>query len=204
MLVLTTLHSRTMRPQVVPSPCPHAGSGTGQSLQHGAVAAPREAFMHSNNRTAMKLQTALHASRRRTLRPRVRRRPECIGASPGRTDLGIMGGIGATPSPTGIRPASSAVMAGDGSIENPSLVLKKRGASDSTSTSSSSRGGGGRWTEKQQHQHQQHTQRGRENKEKEYPPCTQSTAVGATAATPREEVRTILFRFVSNDQCVRI
>lgn len=190
-----------MRQQGFSSPCSHAGGGTGKPLQNGALAAPREAFMHSNNRTAMKLQTALHRSRSSTSRPRVRRRPEHEEASPGHTPLVPAGETGSTYSTVGTRLALSAVMAGDESIEHPSVTLKKRGAAatstawglgpsgsgNSSSSGSSSRAEDDRGIEKEQQQQQQH-ERVNENMEEKLPLCTQSTAVGA-AASPRKEVR---------------
>lgn len=198
-----------MRPHGAPPPCPHVGVGAGWPLRNGALAAPREAFMHSNNRTAMKLQTALHSrSSTSRPRPRVRRRPERTEASSGRTGLAPMGDTGAAISPSGTRLASSAVMAGDESVEHPSVILKKRGAATAAapaatstawrlgqssnsniSSSSGSRGEGGGGTEERQQQHEQHARRGSENKEEKPPPCTQSKDVGAAAATPRKEVR---------------
>lgn len=141
--------------------------GAGAPLQHAALSACSQAFVHSTSEVTKLYMAPPHASR--SSRSRVRPRPGHAVRAPWRTLLVPVGGAGTRPFSVETKLAS-AVMAGDDNIEQLSRMMTKRGAAASTAwglgqSSSSSAGSRGRSSDhRDKRKSQRRTQRPGEEK----------------------------------------
>lgn len=141
-----------MHPQASATACALDVDGAGPPLQHAALSARSQAFVHSTASEVINLYMAsphTSASSSSSGRSRVRPRPGHETHAPWRTLLVPVGGAGTRPFSVETKLAS-AVMAGDDNIEQLSRMMTKRGAAASTawglgqSSGSSSAGSRGR------------------------------------------------------------
>lgn len=188
-------YSTPMHPQAPAPACSLDIDSAGAPLQHAALSARSQAFVHSNASEVIKLYMAPpHASASSCSgRSRVRPRPGHPARTPWRTLLVPVGGAETRPFSVETKLAS-AVMAGDDSIEQLSRMMTNRGAAASTawglgqsssSNSAGSRGSSSDRRDKRQPQRRR-TQRSGEGKVVESDSAAEESSNGgagtATAA----------------------